>query len=221
MKKNIQDKIGPEGKRCTGGTAKGSGSKRRQDAIDEKYQAFSDLFEKKGRLVRIRGEWQRLIASMCYQDIEEETGFDACTRSFVNGLIWQNRREGILPRREAAGKPEKADPSLRPEFKKLIDEIVKADEDKNGALKEGSKYRGNPGDADASLLRLDRDEISDFMRCIHQMRDGIHPGRLWRDAISKFVTETLQYMPVYEACMRCFRAGILFQMNRIKLEGTD
>jgi len=224
----MQDKAGgakdglkAKGRPQTKAAAKGGGSKRRQDAVDEMHLLFADLFEKKGRLVRIRGEWQRLIASMCYQDIEEETGFDACTRSFVNGLIWQNRREGILPRREAAGKPEKADPSLRPEFKKLIDEIVKADEDKNGALKEGSKYRGNPGDADASLLRLDRDEISDFMRCIHQMRDGIHPGRLWRDAISKFVTETLQYMPVYEACMRCFRAGILFQMNRIKLEGTD
>jgi hypothetical protein len=221
LKKNIQDETGQDGKRCTGGTAKGGGSKRRQDAIDEKYQVFSDLFEKKGRLVRIRGEWQKLIASMVYFDLEEEAGFDACVRSFVNGLIWQNRREGILPRREAAGKPEKADPPLRPEFIKLIDEIVTANEDKNGALKDGRKNRGNPGDADASLLRLSREEIRDFMRCIHTMRDSIQPTRLSWDAICKFMTELLWNLPVYEACMESFRAGVIFQMHRMKLEGPE
>jgi hypothetical protein len=33
--------------------------------------------------------------------------------------------------------------------------------------------------------------------------------------------ELLQHMPVYEACMESFRAGIIWQMNRKKLEGRD
>jgi len=196
-------------------------SKRRQDAIDERYNVFADLFEKKRRLVRIRGEWNRLIASMVYQDIEEETGFNACVKSFVNGLIWEKRREHIGSRNEPAGKPEKADPPMRPELQRLIDEIVKAEETKNGPLKEGRKNRRIACDADASLVRLDRDEIRDFMHCVHNMRDDIQPDRVWRDAVSRFMGEMMQNLPVYEACMESFRAGIIWQMHRKKLEGQD
>lgn len=215
----MQDKTGGAKASAGDGETKHGGSKRRQDAIDERYQVFADLFEKKRKLVRIRGEWNRLIASMVYHDIEEETGFDACVKSFVNGLIWEKRREHIGPRNEAAVKVKEVEPVIRPELQRLIDEIVKAAEEKNGALKEGRKYRGAAGDADATLVRLDRDEIRDFMHCLHNMRDGVQPGRLWRDAVSKFMGELIQNLPVYESCMESFRAGIIWQTYRNKLEG--
>jgi len=229
----LQDKTGgakagpgPEERPPTGGkTAAGDGEKkhggsaRRQSAIDDRFNAFADLFEKKRKLVRIRGEWNKLVASMVYLDIQEETGFDACVKSFVNGLIWQKRQEHDGSRNESAGKPAGAEPGIRPELQRLIDEIVKASEEKNGALKEGRKNRKTTGDADAPLARLERDEIRDFIRSLHDMRDDVQPGRLWRDAVSRFMGELLQHMPVFEACLESFRAGIIWQMNRKKLEG--
>jgi hypothetical protein len=219
---------GREGRAETGGKLeegdggkKRCGSARRQNAIDDRFNTFADLFEKKRKQVRIRGEWNRLISSIVYSDIGEETGFDACVKSFVNGLIWQKRREHTGPGNEPAGKSEKADPPMRPELLRLIDEIVKAEEARNGELKEARKGRRTRGDVDAPLVRLDRDEIRDFMHCLHEMRDGVQPGRTWRDAMSRFMGELLQHMPVYEACMESFRAGIVWQMNRKKLEGPD
>ena len=158
---------------------------------------------------------------MVYSDIVDETGFDACVKMFVNGLIWQKRREQAGPRNEADGKSSKPEPGIRPELQKLIDEIVKSSEEKNGALKEGRKSRSSAGDADAPLARLERDEMRDFMRSLHDMREEVQPGRLWRDAVSRFMGELLQNLPVYEACMESFRAGIIWQMNRKKLEGQD
>ena len=224
------DKAGPgrEGSPETDGKAgagdggkKRGGGQRRQDAIEERYHIFADLFEKKRKQVRIRGEWQKLIASMVYSDIVDETGFDACVKMFVNGLIWQKRREQTGPRNEADGKSSRPEPGIRPELQKLIDEIIKSSEEKNGALKEGRKSRRSAGDADAPLARLERDEIRDFMRSLHDMRDEVQPGRLWRDAVSRFMGELLQNLPVFEACMESFRAGIIWQMNRKKLESQD
>jgi len=203
------------------GGKKRGGSRLRQDAIEDRYHIFADLFEKKRKLVHIRGEWNRLVASMVYLDIQEETGFDACVKMFVNGLIWQKRREHSGPRNEPAGTPAKPEPGIRPELQRLIDEIVQASEEKNGALKEGRKSRRSAGEADAPLAGLERDEIRDFIRSLHDMRDEVQPGRLWRDAVSRFMGELLQNLPVFEACMESFRAGIIWQMNRKKLEGQD
>ena len=195
-----------------------SGRERREDVISARFNAFADLFEKKSKLIRIRGEWNRLIASIVYSDIEEETGFRACVKAFVNGLIWQRRQEQIGPGNEPDGKQTQAEPQIRPELLSLIDEIVQADEEKNGALKGSRKNRRIVGAADAPLVRLDRDEIRDFMRCLHNLRDEIQPGRLWQDAVSRFLTELLQRLPVYEACMESFRAGVIWQAHRKKLE---
>jgi len=200
---------------------KRSAGSRRRDAVDDMCNIFADLFEKKSKALRIRGEWNRLISSMAYSDIVDETGFDACVKMFVNGLIWQKRREQSGTGNESDGKTEKAAPEIQPELLRLIDEIVKGSEEKNGALKEGRKKRSAGDGADAPLTRLDRDEIRDFVRSLHDMRDEVQPGRLWRDAVSRFMGELLQHMPVYEACMESFRAGIIWQMNRKKLEGRD
>jgi hypothetical protein len=191
---------------------------RRADAISSKFYAFAELFEKKRKMVRIRGEWNRLVSSMIYSDIEEETGFQACVKAFVNGLIWQRRIEQIGPGSGSADKQEKEEPRLQPGLLSKIDEIIRADEEKNGTLRAGRKGRRVAGEADAPLVRLDRGEIKDFMHCIHNMRDEIQPGRLWRDAVSRFIAEQLERMPVYEACMESFKAGIIWQMNRKKLE---
>ncbi len=226
----LQDKVSPgrEGSPETDEKAgAGEGGKKRgvsrirQNAIEDRYHIFADLFEKKRRLVRVRGEWNRLVASMVYLDIQEETGFDACVKMFVNGLIWQKRREQTGPRREPDGKPAKPEPGIRPELQRLIDEIVKTSEENNGALKEGRKNRRSTCDADAPLAGLERDEIRDFIRSLHDMRDEVQPGRLWRDAVSRFMGELLQNLPVFEACMESYRAGIIWQMNRKKLESQD
>jgi hypothetical protein len=219
---------GGEGSRETDGKAaaadcdkKRGGGRKRQNAIEDRYHIFADLFEKKRKLVRIRGEWNRLISSMVYSDIVDESGFDACVKSFVNGLIWQKRREQTGSRNEPDGKAENEGHGIRPELQSLIDEIVRASEEKSGALKQGRKGSKRVAGADASLASLDRDEIRDFIRSLHDMRDEVQPGRLWRDAVSRFMGELLQNMPVYEACMESFRAGVIWQMNRKNLEVQD
>ena len=194
------------------------GKERKADAISARFHAFIELFEKKRKLVRIRGEWNRLVSSMIYYDIEEETGFQACVKAFVNGLVWQRRLEQVGPGSGPVDKQEKVEPGLQPGLLSKIDEIIRADEEKNGALKAGRKGRRAAGEADAPLVRLDRGDIKDYMHCIHNMREEIQPGRLWRDAMSRFIAEQLEHRPVYEACMESFRAGIIWQMNRKKLE---
>ena len=209
------------GKPATEGV-KGNGSRKarecKEDAISARFNEFADLFEKKRKLVHVRGEWNRLVSSMAYSDIQEETGFNACVKAFVNGLIWQRRQDQMGPVNGPLGKQEKAEVQIRPELLGQIEEIVKADEEKKGALKAGRKKRGLTGGADAPLVRLDRDEIRDFMRCLHNMRDEVQPGRTWRSAVSRFLAELLEHMPVYEACMESFRAGIVWQAHRKKLE---
>jgi hypothetical protein len=155
---------------------------------------------------------------MIYSDIEEETGFQACVKAFVNGLVWQRRLEQIGPGSGPADKQETADPRMQPGLLSKIDEIIRADEEKNGALKAGRKGRRAAVEADAPLVRLDRGEIKDYMSCIHNMREEVQPGRLWRDAVCRFIAEQLQQRPVYEACMESFKAGVIWQMNRKKLE---
>ena len=210
------------GKPATEGV-KGNGSRKarecNEDAISARLNEFADLFEKKRKLVRVRGEWNRLVSSMVYSDIQEETGFNACVKAFVNGLIWQRRQDQMGSGSAPVGKQEDAEVQLRPELLSQIEEIIKADEEKKGALKAGRKKRGLTGGADAPLVRLDRDDIRDFMRCLHNMRDEVQPGRLWRSAVSRFLAELLEHMPVYEACMKAFMAGIIWEMHRKKLEG--
>ena len=214
-----QTKDGQKGRVAKAGKPAAEGGKERKaDAISARFHAFVELFEKKRKLVRIRGEWNRLVSSMIYYDIEEETGFQACVKAFVNGLVWQRRLEQIRPGNAPAEDKEKAETGLQPGLLSKIDEIVRADEEKNGPLKAGRKGRRAAGEADAPLVRLDRGEIKDYMSCIHNMREEIQPGRLWRDAMSRFIAEQLEHRPVYEACMESFRAGIIWQMNRKKLE---
>jgi len=204
------------------GGGEGRGRKgRKEDAISARFHAFADLFEKKRKLICIKGEWNRLISSMIYSDIEEETGFQACVTAFVNGLIWQRRQEQIGPGNEPVEKQETTEPQLRPELLGQIEEIIKGDEEKNGLLKRARKNSRGSHDADAPLVRLKREDIRDYTRCLHNMRDEIQPGRLWRDAVSRFLAELLEHMPVYESCMEAFRAGIIWQMHRKKLEGQD
>jgi len=208
------------GKPAAEGGGEGTGGKvRKEDAISARFNTFVELFEKKRKLIRIRGEWNRLVSSMIYSDIEEEIGFQACVKAFVNGLIWQKRLEQIGPGSGPSDKQEKAEPELQPGLLSKIDEIVRADEEKNGALKVGRKGRRTAGEADAPLVRLDREEMKDYMHCLHNMREEVQPGRLWRDAVSRFIAELLEHRPVYEACMESFRAGIIWQMNHKKLEG--
>jgi hypothetical protein len=159
---------------------------------------FADLFEKKRKTLRIRGEWNRLISSIAYSDIADETGFDACVKMFVNGLIWQKRREQSGAGNEADGRTGKAEPGIKPELLRLIDEIVRGSEEKNGALKDVRKGRRSGGGADAPLTRLDRDEIKDFIHSLHDMRDEVQPGRLWRGAVSRFMGE----FAAAHACLR-------------------
>jgi hypothetical protein len=191
---------------------------RKEDAVMSRFHVFVDLMEKKRRSVRIPGEWSRLVSAMIYHDIEEEAPFQACVKSFVNGLIWQARREGPIKGGQAAGKEEKEEPQMRPELLGQIEEIVKAAEVKNGELKGNTKPRRHPRGNDSQLTSLDREEIRDYMRCLHHMRDDIQPGRLWQHAVSKFISELLDNLPAYEACRESFRAGIVWQMNRGKLE---
>jgi len=77
------------------------------------------------------------------------------------------------------------------------------------------------GDAEASLLCLDRADIRDFMHCVSQMAEDIEPGRKWRQAMSRFMGELLRHMPVFNACMEAFRAGIIWEMHREYLEGLE
>ena len=221
---NVETKGSPEkGEKVPAGDVekKRSAGSRRQDTVGDMCNIFADLFEKKRKALRIRGEWNRLISSIAYSDITDETGFDACVKMFVNGLIWQKHREQGGTHNEADRKTEKAAPEIQPELLRLIDEIVKGSEEKNGALKEGRKGRRAGGGADAPLTRLDRDGIRDFIRSLHDMREEVQPGRLWRDAVSRFLGGLLQHTPVHEACMESFHAGIIWQMNRKKLEGRD
>lgn len=201
-----------------GGKAKRGPGTRRKEAADGLYNVFVDLFQKKRKQVRIRGEWQRLISSLIWSDMEDETGFEACVKSFVNGMIWEKLRENAGPRKGHGGQPEKAGPGMRPELQRVIEAIVKDEEERNGALKEGRKPRRTVSEADAPLTALGRDEIKDFIHCLHTMRDGVQPGRAWRDAMSRFMSELIQHIPVYEACMESFRAGIVWQSNRARLE---
>ncbi len=221
---NVETKGGPEkGEKAPAGAGekKRGAVSRRRDAAGDMCNIFADLFEKKRKALRIRGEWNRLISSMAYSDIADETGFDACVKMFVNGLIWQKRREQGGTGNEADGRTEKPAPGIRPELLRLIDEIVRGSEEKYGELKEGRKKRRDGGSADAPLTRLDHDEMRDFIRSLHDMREEVQPGRLWRDAVSRFLGGLLQHMPVHEACMESFHAGIIWQMNRKKLEGRD
>lgn len=199
--------------------AKGShsGRERKEDAVMSRFHTFVDLMEKKGKQVRIGGEWNRLIATIIYHDIDKETGFESCVDAFINGLIWQAHRK-----QKGDGEPvteeEKAEPQIRPELLSQIDEIVRSNEQLNGELK-GRKNRHKKSEDDAPLTRLERSEIRNFMRCLNSERDEIQPGKLWQQAVSRFFSESLGNLPVYDACREAFRAGVIFQMHRKKLEG--
>jgi hypothetical protein len=197
------------------------GKAGREDAVRVRYEAFEALFERKKKVVRLRGEWCRFVSAMIYQDIEEQVSFQACVIAFINGMIWQKRQEQqgqVKPHMEEEDKPE---PEMQPALLSQIDEIVRADEEKNGILKAARRKSRGAQDADAPLLRLSQEEIRDYMRSLHRTREEIQPGNLWRDAMSMFLGGLLQQLPVYEACMEAFKAGIIWQMHRNKLESQD
>ncbi|MCX6001333.1 MAG: hypothetical protein NTY79_02170, partial [Chloroflexi bacterium] len=107
---------------------------------------------------------------------------------------------------------------MRPELQKQIEEIIEINEKRNGDLKKHKKVRGLQQEPDAPVKRLDRCEMKDFMNFLHQHRQDIQPGRVWRETMCQFFSEQANNLPVFEACMECFRAGVIWQMNRRKLE---
>lgn len=188
-----------------------------EDAVAIRFHAFVDLMEKRGSQVRIEAEWDRLIAMLIYQDMEEYTGFQACAELFIKGLIWQSRSEQPGEGRQSA-REKRAELRLRPELLGQIDAILSEDAEKNGefkARKAGRKRRGNYG----SLINLDQAEVQDFVRCLNQMRVSIKPGEIWQSALGMFFEQLLEKETVFDACKESFRAGVIFQMHRKMLEG--
>jgi hypothetical protein len=195
------------------------GKAGKEDVVRVRYEAFVTLFEKRKKSVRLRGEWCRLVSAMIYQDIAEQVSFQACVIAFINGMIWQIRQEQqgkVTPHTEEEDKPE---PKMQPALMSQIGELVRADEEKNGPLKAARRKVRGVQDSDSSLLKLSQEEIRDYIRSLHRTREEIQPGSLWRDAMSMFLSGLLQQLPVYEACMEAFKAGIIWQMHRKKLEG--
>ncbi len=189
-----------------------------ENQVEARYNAFLDLMDKKGKRVKVAREWSRLVAVIIYRDMEEETGFQACVESFINGLVWQSRRseQGADGKKAGEDKPE---PSIQPGLLGQIDAILEADEERNGRWKAGSARRRKL-EGDAPLTELDHDEIQDFISSLNRMREegSIQPGRLWQQAMGMYFNRLLNTMPVYQACRESFRAGILFQMHRRKME---
>lgn len=221
---NARSRQGKEGKDENAelpgqGKAKGGckGRERTEDAVTIRYRSFVDLVEKRGGQVRIGCDWDHLIAMLIYQDMEEYTGFQSCVELFVKGLIWQSRSEQADGHKPST-KEMKAEPRIRPELLGQIDEILRDDAEKYGELKDRNARRKQREDH-APLAGLDRTEIQDFVRCLNQMRDGIHPGELWQMAMGIFFEKLLENETVYDACFESFRAGVLFQMHRKTLEG--
>ena len=99
---------------------------RREDPVMSRFNTFVDLMGKKGKQIRIGGEWDRLIATIIYHDMDKETGFESCVDAFVNGLIWQAHRKQTGGS-GAVTEEEKAGPQVRPELLKQIDDIVVED----------------------------------------------------------------------------------------------
>jgi len=189
-----------------------------RNEVEARYYTFLDLMDKKGKRVKVEREWGRLIATIIYQDIEEDTGFQACVESFINGLIWQSLRRDQGGDGTQAGE-DKPELSLQPGLLGQIDAILEADEERNGRWK-GGRSRRRQVEEDAPLTELDRDEIQYFIAGLNRLREegSIQPGRLWQQALGKYFNNLLNTLPVYRACRESFRAGIVFQMHRRKLE---
>ena len=168
------------------------------DAVTIRFRAFVDLMEKRGRQVRIGGEWDRLIAMLIYQDMEEYTGFEACRELFVKGLIWQSRSEQVGSRKLSADES-KSVPRIRPGLLGQIDAILSKDAEKNGELKDREAFRKQREDY-VAVTRLDPAEIQDFVRCLEHARDGIHPDELAAWQWAYFSRSLLQNETVYDAC---------------------
>ena len=188
----------------------------KNDAVAVRFNAFVDLMEKRGSRVRIGGEWDRLIAMLIYQEMEEYTGFEACGELFIKGLIWQSRREqaggSILSASE-----NKYEPLIRPELLGQIDAILSKDAEKNGELKARKTCRKQRKD-DLAVTGLDPAEIQDFVRCLNSASARIRPDEIWQLAMGIFFERLLQNETVYDACSESFRAGVIFQMHRKMLE---
>jgi hypothetical protein len=114
---------------------------------------------------------------------------------------------------------EKPEPEMQPALLSQIGEIVRADEDKNRPLKAARRKRSGVHDADAPLPELSHGEIRDYMQSLHNLREAIQPGKLWRDAISMFIGELLQQVPIFEACMEAFnksRSTVFLWKQKLK-----
>jgi len=189
-----------------------------RNEVEARYHTFLDLMDKKGKRVKVEREWGRLVATIIYQDMEEDTGFQACVESFINGLIWQSLRrdQGGDGRQVGEDKPE---PTIQPGLRGQIEAILEADEERNGRWK-GGRVRRRHMEEDAPLTELDRDEIQYFIAGLNRLREegSIHPGRLWQQAMGMYFNSLLNRLPVYQACREAFKAGIVFQMHRTKLE---
>jgi len=213
-------RITPEAKDRQKNPAKKSTVGRQQKRVktNGRLNTFLTIYEKQNKLLKIPNEWDYLIELIISSKISEETCFQACISAYVYGLIWQEYQGGQQAKPDCPQNQQERQNPMRPELKKQIEEIIEINEKRNGDLKGCKKVRGSQQNPDAPTKRLERYEIRDFMQFLYQNKQEIQPTRSWRETMCQFFTEQVNNLPVYEACLECFRAGVIWQMNRSKLE---
>ncbi|MBN1691383.1 MAG: hypothetical protein JW901_10195 [Dehalococcoidia bacterium] len=151
------------------GDAKGRSAAKNE--VEARYYSVIDLMDKKGSRIKLAGEWSCLVASIIYRDMEEETAFDACVHSFINGLIWQAQRQEVAGG-DSRRLEEKPKATIQPGLFDQIDNILKEDEERNGRWKCG-RARRSMQESDAPLTALDRDQIHEFIAGLNRMRGRV------------------------------------------------
>ena len=195
-----------------------TGRQQKRVKTNDRLNTFSIIYEKQNKLLKIPNEWDYLIELIISSKISEETCFQACISAYIYGLIWQEYRGGQQVKPDYPQNQEERQNPMRPELKRQIEEIIEINEKRNGDLKRSKKVIGSQQNPDVPAKRLERCEIRDFMKFLYQNKQEIQPDRIWRETMCQFFTEQLNNSPVYDACMECFRAGVIWQMNRRKLE---
>jgi len=210
----------PEAKDKQKNPAKKSTTGRQQKRVKTKdrLNTFSTIYDRQNKLLSIPQEWDYLIELIISSKISEETCFQACISAYIYGLIWQEYRGGQQVKPDYPQNQEERQNPMRPELKRQIEEIIEINEKRNGDLKRSKKVIGSQQNPDKLAKRLERCEIRDFMQFLYQNKQELQPDRIWRETMCQFFTEQLNNAPVYEACIECFRAGVIWQMNRRKFE---
>jgi hypothetical protein len=106
-----------------------------RNEVEARYHTFLDLMDKKGKRVKVEREWGRLVATIIYQDMEEDTGFQAWRRVFFNGLIWQSLRRDLGGDGRQVGE-DKPEPTSSQACGVRSEAIIEADEERNGRWRE-------------------------------------------------------------------------------------